>query len=1493
MTRRQQKSNSITKRARETDVDSDASETASQTSILDPQVQALMEGMVTKFAEVLRGQTITSNMSSQQPTPNPNEYDLKREVPYADIPTTTPLTDSSTFTQYIIWENFMLKNIMEFVVPNKEKAKLIWQRKVPISRRLFDFLESLIYKNLAENLSDTIQELNCTNIFEALMQYRDYHTNSHVRIMEIWNQIHMPLEEIKFEDMFITDYRLITSLFTEAGVVLTEELKDKLRYAAAFRIAAKYFPESRSYLTGARKKTGEELYTDLLNILKRPRRTFQNNNYNNVKTQEDKQSSVNRSNIVICERCGKEHHWFRKVHCPAYSHRCTKCNILGHFEDRCQRSFNNQQVTPSLQSSDRQASVFQSYVDINRQQTTQSIMFPAAVYTSIKVQKQPGAFTALIDTGADTCIAFDPRILVNKYPVDAIATGIGTTKVTHEGVLRFTLGGCVIEDRLALEAIPVESCDIDLLLSVPRLASLHMISTEVKPTSEVIGIDRAGQLIYKTQQTLKIANSIIALPLHPTNGASGLFLCYIPYSAFDHLINPTALPVLRGLADSERLTLAHRRIHKPLEVCKEILKDTNIESHCPHCLDGHNSADSTHSLALVPATQPGQKVHFDCFKTGVTELPNAYLFIDAYTKFKQVYFTERRRVLDVKLCVDKWLSFTSKLFKTMEFIADQAIENEALKTILQEDHILLRTRSSYSSELNGIAERSIRTVIEDAGTLFAASGLPETAIPYVVKAAVYLTNILPATHKAPAELLNLPRPFGLLRVIGCRAYIHNFKRRKSIAESRVSLGYLVGYAFEEYHIGCYFIWRPDTGRIIATRHVVFDERRTFKDDLAHMHSFTDPWFDAPEYDEDPPTDDNWFNSIEPIESVPSSVEASAMISQITGNCCARTYLAKPLKFIYNPVSIETPAAHLNLLPYMIQLANCAWAFPSHITKIEDEDSLIDQLQQTQGSVNISFPDPPKTWSQMIASDDALEWKQATEKEWLSLLGQRTFTIVEKSDLPNDAVVLRPIWLWTRKRDGSYKARLVADGSKQDESIWHYAPTVPVSIIHLFLALTASRYHDIIQLDISTAFLHAGLKETNIYLHFPPGYKQHNKLLHLHKCLYGLRQAPHQWAQLLFSRLTTLGWTQSAYTQCLFHRQNALLICYVDDMLISGESAVIKEFADAILQQFPGKISDVIDEQGTDFLSMRIRKINGDFCVDQEDYIRTRLSKFFEGPIHGKHTPMLLSASYDGDTDPSLIGPYLELLGILLFVSTRTRYDIAYAVGFFATFNTRPTSAAFQALKRVARYLYGTATKCLRFVGGASITLDGFSDCGSPDADSARWTSGGIIRCAGTPVHWYSQRQQLTVLSTCEGELVALCTLVRHLLWLRWIFLEITRLSNICCPVYCDNQSTILIGSTSLCKMSRTQHLHRRYRFMQQHVHRREISITYCPTKIQLADLLTKPLAKEQHQRLCHLIETGYSPSSVTQEVTSLATIAHFILSTPFNHPDCPGFRKFT
>jgi hypothetical protein len=97
-------------------------------------------------------------------------------------------------------------------------------------------------------------------------------------------------------------------------------------------------------------------------------------------------------------------------------------------------------------------------------------------------------------------------------------------------------------------------------------------------------------------------------------------------------------------------------------------------------------------------------------------------------------------------------------------------------------------------------------------------------------------------------------------------------------------------------------------------------------------------------------------------------------------------------------------------------------------------------------------------------------------------------------------------------------------------------------------------------DVKTAFLNRDLQE-EIFVEQPSRFTrsgQEHKVLHLHKVLYALHQAPRAWNKKLHEKLCALGFVRSESDYAIYCRgvrKDKLVVgVYVDDLVITGSSS---------------------------------------------------------------------------------------------------------------------------------------------------------------------------------------------------------------------------------------------------------------------------------------------------------------------------------------------------
>ncbi|KAJ0512085.1 putative RNA-directed DNA polymerase [Helianthus annuus] len=90
------------------------------------------------------------------------------------------------------------------------------------------------------------------------------------------------------------------------------------------------------------------------------------------------------------------------------------------------------------------------------------------------------------------------------------------------------------------------------------------------------------------------------------------------------------------------------------------------------------------------------------------------------------------------------------------------------------------------------------------------------------------------------------------------------------------------------------------------------------------------------------------------------------------------------------------------------------------------------------------------------------------------------------------------------------------------------------------------------------------------------------------------------------------------------------------------------------------------------------------------------------------------------------------------------------------------------------------------------------------------------------------------------------------IWLKGILDELQRKSNYPIPIYCDNKSTICLAKDPVYH-GKSKHIRVKYHFIRDLIKRDDVTIMFCATKDQLADIMTKALQPKDFLRLKTLL----------------------------------------
>ncbi|CAL1682484.1 unnamed protein product [Lasius platythorax] len=220
-------------------------------------------------------------------------------------------------------------------------------------------------------------------------------------------------------------------------------------------------------------------------------------------------------------------------------------------------------------------------------------------------------------------------------------------------------------------------------------------------------------------------------------------------------------------------------------------------------------------------------------------------------------------------------------------------------------------------------------------------------------------------------------------------------------------------------------------------------------------------------------------------------------------------------------------------------------------------------------------------------------------------------------------------------------------------------------------------------------------------------------------------------------------------------------------------------------------------------------------------------------------------------------PYLEAVGTLLYISQISRPDIAYAVNNVSCFCNNPDKAHWNVVKQIFRYLKGTKDYKLKFCINANTNIVGFSDADwANDQDSRKSITGSVFLGNGAAISWHSKRQRTVALSTVEAEYVALAFTCQEALWLRELIRETEPWKDVePIELFCDNNGAICLTKNAALSQ-RTKHIDVRHHFVRESVENKKVTIKHLSTDEMIADMLTKPLARNKYE--CYVKRLGLS-----------------------------------
>lgn len=781
---------------------------------------------------------------------------------------------------------------------------------------------------------------------------------------------------------------------------------------------------------------------------------------------------------------------------------------------------------------------------------------------------------------------------------------------------------------------------------------------------------------------------------------------------------------------------------------------------CTACLQGKATRTAFGHRGIDRGTKAGECVHLDTYQVKVERdggivVEYGLVMKDMYSG--NVWHAQLRSKDEVADAVIELIRRTETQFGCVvkRLYADGGTEfiNQKLKAFCSKAGKELHWTPARSQQLNGAAERTVRTFKDYERTMVQHAGAPTKLWGRAASHAAFVwnrTHISGDTGMTPYEALRGKKPsLRHIHVWGCDAFCHVPKEQRGVLESKVEPCIYLGHNEAQ---NAAYVLLLSTRKVITSRDVTFrsgsfsfmraiqngdggvrealqlsdDELRAEVADDANGQSESDARVqgaqDLVQHDDEDATAEDEEYVVERIVGQrrrngrleykvrwagygeeEDSWEPESACKELAA---MDTWLAKqplPRRSPRNAPKTEEDDADDSEEP-QVHMAMCAL----RSLQLPDEQPVDDATVMSAVAAGIAALErqTPKTYREAMASPDAPKWQAALDKEMRSCERQKVWTLVRRDTLPRGTNILPCKEVFKIKLDEhgrvvEHKARFTPKGFRQKHGVDFFdtfARTGQYKTLRVALSLVAKWDHELAQFDVPTAFLNAPVDE-DIYMELPEGYEQAGMVCKLHKSLYGLKQAPRNWDKLVHEFISkVMGFKAAVSDPSLYFkrsRSGRLMMIYrfVDDMQGSHHAEDAAEFQQSIsLLQKRFNIKQL--KTATWMLGMRItrdRKART-ITLDQQLFVSKALERFGLQQCRIVSTPEAIGAAHDQQSlleQPADRQRYMEMTGTLMYAAISTRPDIAHAVHYLASNMQAPTKRHMLAAERVFRYLAGT------------------------------------------------------------------------------------------------------------------------------------------------------------------------------------------------------------
>ena len=449
---------------------------------------------------------------------------------------------------------------------------------------------------------------------------------------------------------------------------------------------------------------------------------------------------------------------------------------------------------------------------------------------------------------------------------------------------------------------------------------------------------------------------------------------------------------------------------------------------------------------------------------------------------------------------------------------------------------------------------------------------------------------------------------------------------------------------------------------------------------------------------------------------------------------------------------------------------------------------------------VLVPRSPAEAIKIDAENSNTLWQDAMALEMSQLQEYDTFKDLGRGAAPPIGHrKIRVHFVFAVKHDGRHKARLVADGHLTETPIDSvYSGVVSLRSLRIVVFLAELNNLELYAADVSNAYLEATTKE-KVYIIGGTGFGElEGHTMVIHKALYGLKSSGRRWHERLYDVMRNMGFNPSKADSDVWMRKVGdayeYVAVYVDDLAIASKEP--KLITDALIKDYKLKLKGVGPIEyhlGCDFY----RDPDGTLCVGPKRYVEKMIGAYermfgempypYSSPLEKNDHPELDDTQELGEED---ITKYQSMIGALQWAISLGRFDILTPVMTMSSYRVAPRQGHLARLKRIYGYLRKFKHGAVRYrtglpdysklveveydwmysvygnvkeqvphdipeaLGNEVVTTTYVDANLYHDMITGRSVTGVLHLMNGTPIDWFSKRQDTVETATYGSEFVA-------------------------------------------------------------------------------------------------------------------------------------------